>query len=723
MSRRRAVAVVLFAWLLFDVCYASDEKWSSLPMTLELESAQGRNIPLQSGRPMISFDPQDRPMLDLAGTWKKLRVHVDHTLSMSPRNASWLTVVESETGGATGTAFNDSAWDDHALPGVENAMPPTPDNPVGAEIYEEGIYYRRHFQVSADWDGLVVRLVSLACDYVADVWVNGEWVGYHEGGYAPFALDVSEHLRYGEDNVIVFRVDAMPWTLRMDILPNLFATDWMHYVGVVQDVYLTAAPPVHVVRADVIPRNTLGDLEVSVVTENRGAGRADVSVRLSVREMDRAHPNYWSDPVAAHLAGEGVELSGATQKTVTLTSEDFTQTTFDARIPDPSLWTPEDPNLYALTVDLLRDGSVIDSFTTQFGVRTVRVGEGAKILLNNRPTFFTGMARHEDWPDSGRTATMAKIARDLQIIRDTKVWFLRTAHYPNHPNTYLLTDRMGFAVWSEIPAWWINYFSIPILLERGLAHQMWREMIWNGRNRPSILFWSLCNEPMWYLVFNLRSYVQALHDDVDDHYPDGRLVTHSLAADGAALTGSSVKDVDVIGWTMYYGVFYGENIREETTRFLLDQHARHPDKPIIACEYGYWSGGDDGETARQVEVAEQTLDAFMPLAAVDENGENTDGFLAGVTWWCQFNWYRVDPAHIQSMGIMHMDRETDKPVRRTLIDRYGPHFEMGGLGEPVSTDEDDDSSDDDDATDDDADGDAGPVEMDEDVIDEAACGC
>ena len=726
--RRRFFAL----WVLVMLCFpalaqaqAGVEKWSSLPMTLDLESVQGRNIPLQNGRPMISFEPQERPMLDLVGMWKKLRVNVDHTFSMSPRSVDWLAVVEAETGGATRANFDDSTWAEHQLPGVENEMPATPDNPIGAEVYDQGIYYRRHIDIPAAWNGRVVRLVALACDYVADVWVNGEWVGYHEGGYAPFAFDVSDFLHYGADNVIVFRVDAMPWTLRMDIIPNLFATDWMHYVGVVQDVYLAAAPPVHVVRADVLPQNTQGDLDISVVTENRSAQQDDITIKLSARILDREHPNYLNDPIAAHLVGEPVALAGSTSKNVTVASNGYLQTTFDVNLTSPALWTPDDPNLYALTVELLQGGSVIDSFTTQFGVRTVKVGEGAKILLNNRPTFFTGMARHEDWPDSGRTATMAKMAEDLQIIRDTNVWFLRTAHYPNHPNTYLLTDRMGFAVWSEIPAWWINYFSIPILLERGLAQQMWREMIWNGRNRPSILFWSLCNEPMWYLVFNLRSYVQALHADVDDNYPDGRLVTESLAADGAILTGSSVNDVDVIGWTMYFGVFYGEDIVTETTQFLMDQHERHPNKPIIACEFGYWSNSDDSETARQVEVAEETLDAFLPLAAVDVDGNNTDGFLAGVTWWCQFNWYRVDSVHIQSMGIMHMDRETDKPVRQTLIDRYQPFFEMGGLGEPVDDDsaDDDDNNADDDAADDDNDDDEDTDETDDDEAGDEGCGC
>jgi beta-glucuronidase len=516
----------------------------------------------------------------------------------------------------------------------------------------------------------------------------------------------------------------MPWRVRFDIIPNWFATDWMHYVGVVQDVYLEASPPTHIVRADALPRDTRGDVDVAVVVENDGIETRPLTAQLRVYELDADSPDYLTDPVATDLLGDEAAVSGQTSRTFALPAGKHGRLDFALRIENPRLWTPAGPNLYALVVEL-RDGqTLVDSFATQFGVRTVEIGANAKVLLNRRPAFFTGMARHEDWPDSGRTATIDKIARDLQIIRDTNVWFLRSAHYPNHPATYLLTDRLGFAVWQEIPAWWINMFTIPVLLERGLAMQMWREMIWNSRNRPSVLFWSLCNEPMWYLVFNLRQYVQALHADLDDNYPDGRLVTQSLAADGAVFTADAQQDVDVAGWTMYFGVFYGEDITAETLDFLQRQHDRFPGQPLLACEYGYWSGDNDAEAARQVEVADLTLDAFEQLAAVDPQGQTTDGPLCAATWWCQFNWYRVsEEGHTQSMGLMHMDRETEKPVHQTVTDRYQPYFAMGGLGPSVDPpdDDDNDNDDNDDASPPAADDDqAAPATGDDDS---EGCGC
>jgi beta-glucuronidase len=651
-------------------------------MTLKLAMTDGVNIPVQSGRPMISFEPQDRPLINLAGQWKKKRFEIDHDLSLSARNSSWFDKVEAESGGAMNPGFNDSSWDTHNVPGVENAMPAAPDSPLGPENYEGGIYYRRTIDIPENWRGRTIRLISLGADYIADLWVNGKWVGYHEGGYSPFALNISDKLVYGGGNVIFFRIDAMEWKLRQDVLPTYFETDWMHYSGLVQDVYLEASPAVNIVRADVIPKDIDGNIAVSVVVENNSPKAASLTAKISVCSIDRNNPGYLTDPVAAHLAGEQASLSGQNQRSFELAAGSFSAKGFLARVNSPELWSPADPNLYVLKVELLSESVCVDTFSTQFGIRTVGTNAKSKLLLNGRPVFFTGMARHEDWPDSGRTAAIDKIRRDLEIIKGTNVRFLRAGHYPNHVYTYILTDRIGLCVWNEIPAWWLNGISIDKLTARGLPKQMWREMCWNHRNNPSVILASVANEPMYYLLTTkkLKDYTQDLHDDLDGNYPDGRLVTFSLAADGVSTTGGAIDAVDVAGFTMYYGVFYGDNITSETFDFLYEQHQLHPGKPVIACEFGTWPDSNGNGELDQVIIARETLDGLLPLAAVDAQGYETDGFLASAVWWCQFNWYRVDKAApVQSMGVTKMDRTTHKAARNVLIDIYRPYFDMGGV--------------------------------------------
>jgi beta-galactosidase len=213
---------------------------------------------------------------------------------------------------------------------------------------------------------------------------------------------------------------------------------------------------------------------------------------------------------------------------------------------------------------------------------------------------------------------------------------------------------------------------------------MFRELCWNQRNNPSILLWSVGNEPMYYLLTTgkLKGYVKDLHEDLDGNYPDGRLVTMSLAADGVKVTGGAIDDLDVVGFTMYYGVFYGDDATGETRAFLEEQHRLRPDKPMIVCEFGTWPGLRDQGEQDQVIIGEKTLDGMLPLAAVDEQGRETAGFLASTVWWCQFNWYRVDrEAPVQNMGTMGMDRTTQKEVWETLAARFKPYYDMGGVAQ------------------------------------------
>jgi len=129
--------------------------------------------------------------------------------------------------------------------------------------------------------------------------------------------------------------------------------------------------------------------------------------------------------------------------------------------------------------------------------------------------------------------------------------------------------------------------------------------------------------------------------------------------------------------------FYGDCIPAETAAFIQRQRVRFPIQPILVTEFGHWSDSDGGGEPYQVQTADETLDGLFPFAAVHPEGNTTSGPLCGVTWWGQFNWYRVQEPHKQTMGLMHMDRVTVKPVYSTLRERYRPYFDMCGLGEAV----------------------------------------
>jgi len=271
----------------------------------------------------------------------------------------------------------------------------------------------------------------------------------------------------------------------------------------------------------------------------------------------------------------------------------------------------------------------------------------------------------------------------LVKIKSLNCNWLRTAHYPNHPFTYLAADRLGLMVMEEIPLWQFDVALAWVLqnLIRHVHEQMFKEMVFRDYNRPAIALWSTSNECLD--VDNRKVFIQRVNEELDSLYPDGRLVGQSAAADRPGPYDPSQTVSDFAGWTMYFGIFYGKEAYNETKYFLVDANLAHPRKPILNTEYGYWSS-ENGSTANaQVKFFNDTFRALKQRAAIDSLG-NADccGYLMATTWWCAFDWYRMTEGY-QSMGLLHMDRVTEKQITPVLRAAYLPYFKTGGLGTAV----------------------------------------
>jgi beta-galactosidase len=613
----------------------------------------------QSGLPVPSFDPQDRRRISLSGTWRKQRMRLNTSLTLG---AQTLGQLEIEARSRHLPSFNDRKWFTISLPMVENAMPLQSGSTRGPEVYESGVWYRRTFQVPQDWQGQRVTLNFLGANYVVDVWINGVWVGYHEGGYTPFAFDATPGLRYGAENTIAVRVDNPAWGSRNDIVPAV-TPDWWNYTGIIQDIYLEAAPALWVVRADVRTPDTSGRVQASVVLHNASKHALQGNLTLRIHDTDPSSAAWLTDPRARAIAGRVVV--SAPDISVNVPSGGALVVPAELIIADVKTWSPAHPVLYVLEATVSSTVGT-DSTMHQFGVRTV-ASRGHQILLNGAPFFLAGVARHEEWPDTGRTSTWNRIRQDLDIIRSLGANFVRTAHYPNHIHTYLLADRMGLATAAEIPVWQYDETHYRAQETRLITDQMWREMILSGSNRPSILFWSTNNEARELphrTAFNRR-----LKTDFEQHLQDGRIVMQSAAADRGGPADSSQLDFAAAGWTLYFGVFYGQSYYQDTLDFLRASRSSMSG-PVIATEYGIWSYGGGSDEARQQEVFRETFRALTEVSAWNRNGVyNQDGFVAGLVWWAAFDWYTAH-TKLQTMGLYHMDRQRAKPVAGLLREGY-----------------------------------------------------
>jgi beta-glucuronidase len=336
--------------------------------------------------------------------------------------------------------------------------------------YFGSAWYQTTFALPWGWRGQRIWVRFNSVNYLAEAWLNGERLGEHEGGHLPFAFDITDRVR-DEGNVLVVRVDGAlapdrvpPGGLagqagvtfgRADFPDTNF--DFFPFCGIQRPVLLFTTPPSAISDVTVV---TEVEGRVGVVHVSAAQTAADGEIRLTLR-------------------GHGVDA-----------------TTGDAtiRVENAALWSPGAPNLYQLTVELLRGGTVVDRYTLDIGIRTVRV-EGDKLLLNGQPIYLTGFGRHEDFPVIGKGMLPALIVKDYDLLRWIGANSFRTSHYPYSEQMVQLADQLGFLIIDETPAVGL-FFTEPGQARRDeLCLQFIRELIDRDKNSPSVIMWSLANEP------------------------------------------------------------------------------------------------------------------------------------------------------------------------------------------------------------------------------------
>ena len=637
----------------------------TLAPTLTMVENGGLAVPMQNGRPVPSFDWQPRPRLDLDGSWRVEHVELDQRLTMTARDTS-LAEIEVEAGERHLASHDDVGWDVIAVPGTTN---PPPDGEEG------GAWYRRTFEVPVDWAGRSVTLRFGSANYVADAWLNDTWLGYHEGGSTPFAFDVGDVVKLGQPNVLAVRVHTIPLGTRSDTVP-WGLIDWWNYGGLTGPVWLEASAPSHVVRADVVPHLDAVEVEVLLANAERIAGArgaapesdADVSggtatLRATILAASVNDDNLL-DPDPRSLVADFTDpLAVVAQEMPFPGPGGVAGTTLTIEFGDADAWTPAVPWLYVLRLQLLagappldaREGRDRDEFWTTFGIRHVSVDPNdPQVLLNGEPAFFRGVGVHGESLTRGEGGDLLGGSpvqtpeEALAILREATAVgadLLRTGHQPADPITLMLADRLGFAVWEEIPL----YHATPLVFERtlarGIPQQMVREMALRDMNRPSVLFHGFANESGG--GDERTDALRELHEV--DRAIDGTRLT-GQAAYGWAPDDPTHGPLDVAGFTFYHGVFYGEDPATDTRPALFAAHDANPGKPIMILEFGRWADEPIDEERQRV-IFEETYAAIERL-----RGDRPFGFVAGATWWTLRDFAtQISGIEVEDFGLYRPD--------------------------------------------------------------------
>ena len=685
------MASLACAWLLSTTLLVGctpATRGGSLPSTLTMDGAAGGQIAMQNGIPVPTFDAQPRPHLDLSGAWRVQRTIFDSERSLTDRKQA-LGGITAEAAGREAPGYDDSGWETIPVPGTVN---PHPNRETGA-------WYRHTFAMPAAWNGLAVTLKFAAVNYVADVWVNGTYLGYHEGGYTPFAFDVTRAVHPGESNLIAVRVDNPAWGTRNDIVPWGLA-DWWNYGGITRPVWLEAGESVQVVRADVVPH--LDGADIALVLWNAGHTTTEATPTPSATPSARPSPTepfatFGPSPPAGSAPAPGAMSpnptpapairAGTVQIHVEVLPAQVTPENVaepdvrlllpgrpaplatadlsvaqpgprDARVAHVSFlfggveqWSPGFPALYVLHVVSRTGDGLHDELWTTFGLRRVSVDPKASgVLLNGNPVFFRGVGLHDEeivpgtdgQPVTGhRISEASELLAQLDHARTVGADLIRSGHTPANPLLLMLADRLGFAVWEEIPLYHDTPLTFGVSMDRGIPQQMLREMALRDFNRPSVLFHGLANESVGGAE---REQALATLAGIDRSVDGTRLL--GQAAYGSQPTDATQAPLDVAGFTFYYGVFYGSDPAAETATALAAAHRANPGKPIIALEFGRWSSGADGPSAQR-RILSATYPEFGRRSDV-----LTDGYVAGAVWWTLEDFLTERPGiSVESFGL------------------------------------------------------------------------
>jgi len=622
-------------------------------------------VPLQNNIVYPDFQKQTRRTYIFLRKCKYIRINLNHKLSLTERAKDTIAKMEKELRGMFKIDYNDINWNTGRIPFVINRYP---------DKYQDGALYRIKIFIPKKYRHKVLKLFFLGANYIVDVWINGKWIGFHEGGYSIFAFNISDYLKYGKENLIFIRLDNIPWL--MDEYPNANEhnivpykkMDWWNYTGINRDLYIEVSEKISVARADINYKifDSKCNLNVYVILNNFDNKDRRVKVKINIYEARIKKRNLLSLYLSLYsreLVNFKRVIYKGKERSIRVDKNSFKVINFNNKFSlfrTIKYWSPSTPHLYVLEVIVKdRNDRIIENNYYQFGVRKFEI-KAQKIYLNSNktPLLLKGTSYHEEFYPYGRAIDESKlklIVENLNLVKDLNCNFLRTAHYPHHPFTYLLTDRLGIIVWEEIPVMWFDGPELIYQLKnRKIPHQMLLEMIYANYNSPSILFHGLCNECgaqlerreyLWYMkklsekVHNNRIYAQS--------------------AVGADMTDNTQSDMDVIGATMYYGVFYWDNPYKHTLYALNKMNSYFPDKPIIATEFGYWSGEDQSDICKQAKIAKDTYNAFKDSKVV-----------SGMVWWSLLDWFTMITGY-QTMGLITMDKKIIKPAFFELQRLYG----------------------------------------------------
>lgn len=522
------------------------------------------------------------------------------------------------------------------------------------EFYTGTAWYRKTFA----WKQTAGKRVILHFDgayYKTNVWLNGQKVGEHEGGYTPFSFDVTEQLKDG-DNLLVVAVNNDTW--KTNTIPGIKDkgdindgfVGWVNYGGIVRPVYLTIEPEVYTenVKIETMPDLIKGTAVVKAKVRVRNASSSASSPKIDL--------TVWQDNKLLTLKWKTKTTSIPAGQTALLEAE---ATLATAQV---KLWDLDQPNLYELKTVI---GT--DTLASNFGIRKIEVSN-AQILLNGKPVKVGGGNRVIDYPGLGSLEPDWLVEKDFRLMKEAGMEFQRLTHYTPSEYFYDMADRYGMLIITEAGNWQLTPKQMDNDSMRTKFRSQFREMAERDWNHPSVIAYSVGNEygsttaagQRW--TKDMIAYAREL--DPTRLYTFASMLLNTLPAKPED---EASQYVDFVSTNTYGG----------HAKALDHIHKLYPDKPVFISEWGTRADGKGGEAGQ----AQHLSDVMAEI--------RKRPFIAGASWWT-YNDYRsklfgTNVNGFRPWGIVGPDRSPrlaypihQKEFSPVLIDKVS--FQTGDQG-------------------------------------------
>ncbi|AUS04893.1 glycoside hydrolase family 2 TIM barrel-domain containing protein [Pseudotamlana carrageenivorans] len=517
-------------------------------------------------------------------------------------------------------------WESVQLPHTPKIEPEVVNNQW------QGIcWYRKSFVLDDNMQSKKLYLKFEGAMNIAKVWVNGEKLLTHQGGYLPFVVDFTTVAKFKANNTVAVKLDNRDNPVTGP--KPLKILDFNTYGGLYRNVWLIAKNPLHI--TDPILENKKASGGVFVTFPQVSKEKATVQVQTHVKNEGLSVKTF---QVRNTLLRDGDEVVSVESNTQTLELGNDLEVQANLIVKNPKLWSPSAPNLYHLKTEVFVNGQVVDQEVHRIGIKTMKF-IGQDFYLNGEKTFLRGVNRHQEYPYIGYALSENANYRDAKKIKEAGFDYVRLSHYPQNKAFMDACDELGLATIDAILGW--QYFSEDAAFQNHVF-QTARDLIRRDRNRASVIAWEVSLNESWMP----EPFIDELHKIAHEEYPGDQCFS--------------------AGWQSY-----GCDIYLQARQHRLEHYDETVKKPYNVSEYGDWeyyamnAGLDQSSwsdllqeerSSRQLRDAGEAalLQQATNIQEAHNDNLNTPAFADG--YWVMFDYNRGYADDVEASGIMDIFR-------------------------------------------------------------------